>query len=82
MAMLIKEELATSGKVKCSFGLKALIKESAQQGYEKAKQFLTLPMGKALMRDNSFVTHTTTFKQPNRKKQKIAKKQAKKTNKK
>ena len=82
IAMLMKEELASCGKVKCSFGLKALIKESAQLGYEKAKQFLKLPVGKALMRDKSFVTHTTTFKQVNRQKQKIAKKQAKKANKK
>jgi len=82
IAMLMKEELASCGKVKCSFGLKALIKESAQLGYEKAKQFLKLPVGKALMRDNSFISQTTTFKQVNRQKQKIAKKQAKKANKK
>jgi len=34
------------------------------------------------MRDNSFISQTTTFKQVNRQKQKIAKKQAKKANKK
>ncbi|KJY87707.1 hypothetical protein CWB89_10195 [Pseudoalteromonas piscicida] len=80
LGMLIWQELQACGKVKSPYALKALIREAASEGCENAAEFLALPKGKQLMRDNSFVTTRSQFKQPDRKKQ--AKKKARKAKKK
>lgn len=82
LGMLIWQELLACGKAKSPYALKALIREAASEGCENAAEFLALPKGKQLMRDNSFVTTRSQFKQPDRKKQKQAKKKARKAKKK
>ncbi|WP_064604468.1 DUF4145 domain-containing protein [Photobacterium sp. J15] len=76
-AMIIVELLKNANKVKTPQNLKVLIRESAKEGCEQAKQFLASPSGKALMRDSSYVCQKVKRKAVDRTKQKKARKQAK-----
>lgn len=76
-AMIIIELLQNGSKVKTPQNLKVLIRESVKEGCEQAKQFLVSPIGKALMRDSSFVCQKVKRKAVDRTKQKKARKQAK-----
>jgi len=78
LAMLIWRELRDNKQAKSPHGIKKLLRESAKEGCEKAIQFNKSPKGKALLRDGSIVNINTNKTQVDRKKQKQAKKSARK----
>lgn len=78
LAMLLWKKLQENGKAKSPYGLKTLIRESAKGKCFEAMQFIKSPKGKALMRDNSLVCKQNSKPSADRKKQKQAKKQARK----
>jgi len=77
-AMLIWKELLKDRSVQTPLGMKQLIREAAREGSQEADQFIKSPKGKALLRDQSYVVITTTKTKVDRKKQKSAKKSARK----
>ncbi|MBE8233756.1 MAG: hypothetical protein HAW67_08475, partial [Endozoicomonadaceae bacterium] len=78
LAMLIWEKLRENGKAKSPHGIKNLLRESAKEGCNEAVQFIKSPKGRALLRDNSIVSVNHNHGHVDRKKQKHAKKTAKK----
>ena len=78
IAMLLWQKLRENGKAKSPYSLKELIRESAKGECFEAKQFIKSPKGKALMRDNSVVCQINNKRTVSRKKQKVAKKHARK----
>lgn len=78
LAMMIWKQLQADKTVKSPHALKVLIRESAKSGCFAAQQFVKSPKGKALMRDNSVVSQRNSRPNVDRKKQKLAKKSARK----
>jgi len=76
VAMLIWKKLQSKSRVKSPHSLKVLIRESAKGNCFEAQQFIKSPKGKALMRDNSVVCQQNSKPTVDRKKQKQAKKKA------
>lgn len=82
LAMLLLEQLNVCGKLKSPAAIKTLIKEAAKEGSHAASHYLSLPIGKALLRDGSIQHIGFKGKHVDRSKIKRARKQAKATRKK
>jgi len=82
MAMLILEKLRDRNKIKSPHSMKQLIRDAAKEGCDDASQFIKSPKGKALLRDGSYTCIKTKHCSVDRKKQKQAKKLARKSRKK
>lgn len=80
MAILIRNKLSTKngGRIKSPGSMKHLLRESAQEGCAQAIQYIASPSGKALMRDDSYVSVAVRRKVVDRAKLKKAKKAARK----
>ncbi|UZE94444.1 hypothetical protein [Alkalimarinus alittae] len=78
MAMIIWEKLRECNKVKSPHSMKQLIRDAARESCSDAIQFIKSPKGKALMRDGSYACVKTKHSSVDRKKQKQAKKLARK----
>jgi len=78
LAMLLWQKLQQQQQVKSPYGLKKLIREAANDGDFAAKQFVKSPKGKALLRDGGIMNIKTQHATPDRNKQKLAKKAARK----
>lgn len=76
ISMLIWKKLQLDKRVKSPHSLKLLIRDAAKTGCEEAIQFVKSPKGKALMRDNSVICQQNSKPSVDRKKQKLAKKLA------
>lgn len=79
MAMIIWEKLRECNKVKSPHSMKQLIRDAAREGCRDANKFVKSPKGKALLRDGSFTCIKTKHSSVDRKKQKQAKKLARKS---
>ena len=79
MAMLILVKLRERNKVKSPHSMKQLIRDAAKEGCDDATQFIKSPKGKALLRDGSYTCIKTKHCSVDRKKQKQAKKLARKS---
>jgi hypothetical protein len=78
LAMLIWKKLRENGKAKSPHGIKNLLRQSAKEGCFEAIQFVKSPKGRALLRDSSIVVAKNNHRQVDRKKQKHARKTARK----
>jgi hypothetical protein len=80
IAILIRDKLAmqNGGRIKSPGSIKHLLRESAKEGCELAIQYIASPSGKALMRDDSYVSVSVRHKVVDRVKLKKAKKAARK----